>query len=62
LQKTYLNQIFYWDDSGRADKTRVIIFTTENNLRLLQQIREWLADGIKLKEKIYFHIHLFWIF
>jgi len=44
LQKTYLNQIFYWDDSGRDDKTRVIVFTTENNLRLLQQIREWLAD------------------
>ena len=45
LHRTYLNQIFYWDDSGRTDKTRVIVFTTENNLRLLQQIREWLADG-----------------
>ena len=45
LHYTYLNQLFYWDDSSRADPTRVIVFTTENNLRLLQQNRDWLADG-----------------
>jgi hypothetical protein len=45
LHKTYLDQMFYWDDSGRDDKTRVIVFTTEGNLRLLQSNREWLGDG-----------------
>ena len=30
---------------GRDDKTRVIVFTTEGNLRLLQSNREWLGDG-----------------
>ena len=28
---------------GRDDKTRVIVFTTEGNLRLLQSNREWLG-------------------
>jgi hypothetical protein len=45
LQKTYLNQVFYWDDSGRSDDTRVILFTTEANLRLMQSHRDWLVDG-----------------
>ena len=37
--------MFYWDVSGQQDSTRVIVFTTENNLRLLQTHREWLSDG-----------------
>ena len=37
--------MFYWDDSGRDDKTRVIVVTTEGNLRLLQSNTEWLGDG-----------------
>jgi hypothetical protein len=45
LQRTYLNQVFYWDDSGQSDSTRVILFTTEANLRLLQTHRDWLGDG-----------------
>ena len=44
MQRTYKNEIFYWD-SGQFDVTRVILFTTENNLRLLQSNREWLCDG-----------------
>ena len=42
---TFNNQLFYWDDSGPSDETRVIVFTTEYNLRLLQTHRYWLGDG-----------------
>jgi hypothetical protein len=37
--------VFYWDDSGRSDDTRVILFTTEANLRLMQSHRDLLVDG-----------------
>ena len=38
--------MFDWDDSGRDDKTRVIVFNTEGNLRLLQSNSEWLGEGL----------------
>jgi hypothetical protein len=37
--------VFYLDDSGPSDDTRVILFTTEANLRLMQSHKDWLVDG-----------------
>lgn len=45
LKKTYRNEEFYWDDSGSDDKNRVIVFTTEKNLSLLNDYCDWYADG-----------------
>ncbi|RMZ96587.1 hypothetical protein BpHYR1_017597 [Brachionus plicatilis] len=45
LVNTYKNKKFYYYDSGSLDKNRIIIFTTEDNLRLLSQYKDWYADG-----------------
>ncbi|CAF0985761.1 unnamed protein product [Brachionus calyciflorus] len=45
LRKTFRGQEFYWDDSGKDDKNRIIIFTTEENLKILDQNLDWYADG-----------------
>ncbi|RNA08126.1 NADPH-dependent aldehyde reductase ARI1-like isoform X1, partial [Brachionus plicatilis] len=39
------NEEFYWGDSGSDDKNRVIVFTTEKNLSLLNDYCDWYADG-----------------
>ena len=44
---------------GRDNKTRVIVFTTEGNLRLLQSNREWLGfafvQKMMLSKPFYFY-------
>jgi hypothetical protein len=45
LRKTTKDELFYWDDSGNDDKNRVILFTTEKNLTLLDRYHDWLGDG-----------------
>jgi hypothetical protein len=45
LRNTYKDARFYWDDSGKKDKNRVILFTTERNLDLLNKYHDWLGDG-----------------
>lgn len=47
LHYTKKDQLFYFEDSGqkRKDKSRVMVFTTEFNLNLLNSYSEWYADG-----------------
>ena len=45
LRKTTKDELFYWDDSGNDNKNRVILFTTEKNLTLLDRYHDWLGDG-----------------
>ncbi|RNA04922.1 hypothetical protein BpHYR1_050747 [Brachionus plicatilis] len=45
LTKTYKGVKFYYDDSGKTDKNRVIFFTTDQNLKLLSTYRDWYCDG-----------------
>jgi hypothetical protein len=44
-RNTYKDARFYWDDSGKKDKNRVILFTTEKNLELLNKYHDWMGDG-----------------
>lgn len=37
--------LFYWDDSGQKDKNRIIVFTTQNNLDILNENLDWFGDG-----------------
>lgn len=32
LRQTYKQQQFYWDDSGKDDPERILIFTTQQNI------------------------------
>ncbi|RNA32767.1 hypothetical protein BpHYR1_049728 [Brachionus plicatilis] len=45
LTKTYKNKLFYFADSGSNDRNRVILFTTEDNLKLLSKFNDWYCDG-----------------
>jgi hypothetical protein len=45
LHNTFRDELFYWDDSGNDDKNRVILFTTKENLKLLDSYHDWLGDG-----------------
>ena len=45
LRLTYKGKKFYWDDSGKSDKNRIILFTTETNLKLLDKYLDWYVDG-----------------
>ena len=45
LQFTYKEHKFYWVDSGNDDLDRVIIFTTQSNIDLLNKHHDWYADG-----------------
>jgi hypothetical protein len=42
---TYRSELFYFDDSGMDDKTRIIIFSTSNNMKILSQHNHWYVDG-----------------
>ena len=37
--------LFYWDDSGEDDESRVIVFSTEDNFKILSENRDWFSDG-----------------
>ena len=45
LHNTFRDELFNWDDSGNDDKNRVILFTTKENLNLLDSYHDWLGDG-----------------
>ena len=45
LTKTYKNKLFYFADSGSNDRNRVILSTTEDNLKLLIKFNDWYCDG-----------------
>jgi hypothetical protein len=36
---------FVWKDSGYGDPDRIIVFTTESNIKLLIAHKQWFADG-----------------
>lgn len=40
---TFSKERFFWDDS--QDEDRILIFTTQNNLNILDKYHDWLADG-----------------
>ena len=45
LRNNYKGQKFYWEDSGNNDKNRIILFTTQKNLELLDKYHDWFWDG-----------------
>ena len=45
LSITYNKEPFVWKDSVYVDKDRIIIFTTENNIKLLINNKNWFGDG-----------------
>ncbi|RNA14186.1 hypothetical protein BpHYR1_032868 [Brachionus plicatilis] len=45
LRLTYKNSKFFYGDSGKNDKNRIIFFTTEQNLKLLSSYHDWYCDG-----------------
>ncbi|CAF0945502.1 unnamed protein product [Brachionus calyciflorus] len=45
LTYTYTGKKFFWDDSGRDDPNRIILFTTNDNLKRLDQHKHWYIDG-----------------
>ncbi|RNA32248.1 hypothetical protein BpHYR1_049995 [Brachionus plicatilis] len=42
---TYRNKLFFYHDSGPSDEKRILIITTEDNLRLLEKHRVYFYDG-----------------
>jgi hypothetical protein len=51
-------ETFYYEDSKTESPFRVIVFTTNSNLKILQKHRNWLADGTfdiapKLMKQLY---------
>ncbi|CAF1030089.1 unnamed protein product [Brachionus calyciflorus] len=45
LRVTYRDKLFLFYDSGENDPNRILIFTTESNLSLLEKFRDWYCDG-----------------
>ena len=45
LQTTEKGKKFYYGDSGKSDKNRVIFFSTDENLKLLSTNNDWYMDG-----------------
>ncbi|CAF0740712.1 unnamed protein product [Brachionus calyciflorus] len=46
LRFTYRDKSnFYMFDTGAVDRNRVIIFSTQNNIKLLSSHKEWYSDG-----------------
>lgn len=45
LQTTYKGCKFYYGDSGKDDKNRVIYFKTDQNLKLMSTYSDWYCDG-----------------
>ena len=46
LSFTYNNEPFVWKDSGYGDVDRIILFTTEKNIKLMLSNKEWFMDDI----------------
>lgn len=44
-QKTTRGELFYFDDSGSSHPNRVIMLTTQGNLKILKEHPDWLGDG-----------------
>ena len=46
IERTYTNdEHFLWDDSGREDPDRILIFATQRNIDILNEIHDWYCDG-----------------
>ncbi|RNA11180.1 hypothetical protein BpHYR1_049113 [Brachionus plicatilis] len=45
LKVTYRNEKFLWGDSGSDDPERILVFTTKENLKLLDKHRDWFCVG-----------------
>ncbi|CAF1126577.1 unnamed protein product [Brachionus calyciflorus] len=45
LKTTFKGYKFYFGDSGKTDKNRIIFFTTEQNLKILGTYPDWYSDG-----------------
>ncbi|CAF0918334.1 unnamed protein product [Brachionus calyciflorus] len=45
LKRTISNKEFFYDDSGSDDPSRILIFTTEDNLSQLKNNLDWYCDG-----------------
>ena len=65
LKITFKKMQFYWDDSGKTDEKRLIIFTTQKNLQMLDENPDWGSDGThglapkKLCKQLYtLHTHV----
>lgn len=37
--------MFYWDDSDEVDIKRIVMFSTSNSFKCLENHRDWYADG-----------------
>ncbi|CAF0709721.1 unnamed protein product [Brachionus calyciflorus] len=55
---TYDNEIFLLDDSGEDDNERVIIFSKEANIKLLNSSSDWFCDGtFAVSPKIFYQLY-----
>ena len=45
LKKTYKGELFLIEDSGKDDPHRTLLFSTNQNLKLLSKFNNWLGDG-----------------
>lgn len=45
MKYTFSSKLFLWDDSGKLDAQRIIIFATRENIELLSESNEWFIDG-----------------
>lgn len=66
LRKTYRGEDFYWDDSGKDDTERIIIFTTLKNIELINQFPDLGSDSThglapkKILQQLYtIHSHVY---
>ena len=40
-----LGENFFYEDSGKGDSERILLFTTETNIKILNTNKDWYADG-----------------
>lgn len=58
LQSTTNGQPFILFDSGRADTERIILFGTSENVRFLQDNKDWFADGtFKVTPNLFYQVY-----
>ena len=45
LETIKSKKVFLWDDSGNDDPDRILIFSTSENINILNEADEWFIDG-----------------
>ncbi|CAF0926976.1 unnamed protein product [Brachionus calyciflorus] len=45
LKITLRKEAFLWDDSGADDHKRILVFATERNIAILNEVKIWFIDG-----------------